>query len=112
MPPRPIPVTDPHCTYEMAHQRCRRLWGRAATHLCAMCSLRRATDWAYDGTDPTALSRPGWYGPLWFSRYPEFYMPLCRSCHVRFDIETRQAAVVNLDAPARLTRHRSPTVGS
>lgn len=63
-----------------AHQRVRRVWGSASQYPCVECG-EAASDWAYDGTDPTHIyefSRKSW---CHFSRWPEFYMPMCRSCH-------------------------------
>lgn len=63
------------------HERCKRLWGSAIRYTCVKCE-GPANDWAYDGTDPDQL-----YGPtstsskVFYSRYPEFYMPMCKQCH-------------------------------
>lgn len=67
-----------------AHWRCQKLWGSASQHSCVDCG-GRAQEWAYDGTDSTAIYRRvidtgRGYWAL-FSRFPEFYMPLCLSCH-------------------------------
>lgn len=66
------------------HYRVYRLWGSASQYACVSCG-RGAAEWAYDGTDPAELYRPvsnqqpnSWQK---FSRYPEFYKPLCKSCH-------------------------------
>ena len=73
------------CTYTAAHRRCWREWGRAADHPCVDCQTQ-AREWAYDGTDPTELCGEDEYGPgRVYSRFPEFYMPLCRQCHVTRD---------------------------
>lgn len=50
-----------------------------------------AAHWAYDGTDPTYLM--GSHNNkqrthLRYSRYPEFYMPMCAKCHRALDGET------------------------
>lgn len=75
-----------------AHVRVRELWGKANQYSCIECG-NQAAQWAYDGTDPTQLLGPprgnahiyvGWY-----SRYPEFYMPMCVGCHRRRDAAER-----------------------
>lgn len=64
-----------------AHNRCRMLWGKADQYPCIECR-KQAKDWAYDGTDPTQLYAQGSDGTwTWLSRFPEFYMPMCRKCH-------------------------------
>lgn len=66
-----------------AHYRVKRLWGKAAEYPCIECG-QPAQEWAYDGTDPTQVygqgrhSRNTW---MFYSRFPEFYMPMCLSCH-------------------------------
>lgn len=76
-------------TYVTAHMRCRRLWGPANQFLCIKCS-RQADEWAYDFTDPTELRGTVQYSGMTttemaWSRFPEFYMPLCFSCHRQLD---------------------------
>ena len=69
-----------------AHNHVVRLWGSASRYDCVSCG-EPAKDWAYDGTDPTYLlgaDRPG-NSLVRFSRFPEFYMPLCILCHKRRD---------------------------
>lgn len=77
-------LASSNLTGSSAHVRVRRTWGPASLYQCVTCSLA-AYDWAYDGTDPTHLyefSRKSW---THFSRWPEFYMPMCRRCHVGRD---------------------------
>jgi hypothetical protein len=62
--------------YQAAHRRVRKLWGRASQYPCVMCD-HQAEQWAYDWADPSSRE--------YYSDWPEFYMPLCRSCHVKFD---------------------------
>lgn len=54
-------------------------------YMCIQCD-NPAKDWAYDGTDPTQLYglRTGG-GKSFYSRFPEFYMPMCRKCHTQRD---------------------------
>lgn len=84
------------CRYNAAHQRVAKLWGSANQFPCIECG-RKARTWAYDGTDPTellSLSRKGG-NYCFYSRYPEFYMPLCDLCHNRRD---RSSAKAELNA--------------
>jgi hypothetical protein len=78
-------------TYLAAHVRVRREWGPATLYACAKCGAP-ASDWAYDGTDETQLLGIGSDRSIkrlsWYSRYPEFYMPLCRKCHGQRDGRT------------------------
>ena len=68
-----------------AHRRVIKTWGRAKDHPCVECN-NPAYDWAYDGTDPSERysqrSTGHW---VLFSSWPEFYMPMCRSCHCARD---------------------------
>ena len=74
------------CTYQAAHKRCRKIWGKASEHDCAGGCGLSAREWAYDGKDPTELCGEDEYGPgRVYSRFPEFYMPMCRSCHTERD---------------------------
>ena len=83
------PVKD-RVDYAGAHARAKRLWGSASLHPCVHCG-EQAQDWAYDHTDPTALkemTRPREgrkQAERDYSLWPEFYMPLCKSCHISFD---------------------------
>jgi hypothetical protein len=73
------------CTYRAAHRRCRNLWGSPSQYDCAGCG-GNAREWAYDGTDPIELCGSDEWGPgRVYSRFPEFYMPLCRTCHKERD---------------------------
>lgn len=75
-PPKGVVVGN-----KAAHIRIRKLWGKATEHVCVGCG-GEAHQWAYDGTDPTELPDPQ-FGR--YSLHPEFYMPMCRSCHARYD---------------------------
>lgn len=72
-------------TYHAAHCRLAALWGSASQYPCIRCG-KPAKDWAYDGADPTqrygTTSRGTW---LFYSAWPEFYMPMCRKCHHKRD---------------------------
>jgi hypothetical protein len=69
-------------TYQGAHKRVLAMWGKAKQYLCAVCG-NQAQQWAYDGTDPEQLYDASWPGRshIFFSLYPEFYLPLCTRCH-------------------------------
>jgi hypothetical protein len=83
-------VWDP-CSYSASHHRCRQLWGRVQQYPCVACR-KPAEEWAYDGKDPTELyDEKADFGTvrtiLPYSRFPEFYMPMCKSCHKRRDLQ-------------------------
>lgn len=78
----------PTLTYSGAHMRMYDLWGSASQYTCVFCR-EPAGHWAYDGTDPSELVGAKVGGSrtsdLCYSRFPEFYMPLCVSCHTGMD---------------------------
>ncbi len=88
----PIRTIFDECSYIAAHHRCRALWGSARQYPCIKCG-KPAEDWAYDGTDDKNMelydSRVDWV--VAYSRFPEFYMPMCKPCHKERDIERRLA---------------------
>jgi hypothetical protein len=60
-------------------------------HPCVACG-EPATDWAYDGTDPTERYydtgiEDAVRSILPYSRFPEFYMPMCKTCHKQRDMQ-------------------------
>jgi hypothetical protein len=78
------------CTYSAVHHRCRQLWGRVQGYTCVGCG-KPAEAWAYDGKDPTELhaEKTDWgkrRSIVPYSRFPEFYMPMCKGCHKRRDM--------------------------
>lgn len=78
------------CTYSAVHHRCRQIWGRVQQYPCIACG-NPAGEWAYDGKDPTELyvERTDWdkrKSIVPYSRFPEFYMPMCKGCHKRRDM--------------------------
>lgn len=83
---------NPEISWSAAHSRCHATWGRAAQYSCVDCD-RQAQEWAYDGTDPDELY--GRYSTtntwMYFSMWPEFYMPLCKKCHRKRD--TQKASI-------------------
>lgn len=84
------PLIGDHPTYEAAHFRVAYFRGKATDQQCAFCG-KRATDWAYDHTDPAELPRrtdPALgklHGP--YSVDLNRYIPLCKSCHKLFDLK-------------------------
>ena len=68
--------------YTASHIRVYKAKGRAADHLCAHCG-DPAEQWAYTHSDPHELTSPEGFP---YSPDPEHYMPLCRSCHKRYDL--------------------------
>lgn len=66
--------------YWSAHGRARTAKGPAKEHRCVACG-EQAAEWAYDHADPNArIERLQVFSPD-----PEHYLPLCVSCHRRFD---------------------------
>ncbi len=76
--------------YLIAHYRVSDTRGRAAERLCVHCG-DPAADWAYDHQDPGELV--GRHGDclLAYSADPDYYIPLCRPCHAKFDREWRSS---------------------
>lgn len=72
-------------TYVTVHDRLRKYRGRASQHLCQRCG-QPALDWAYRGGDPDEMTStfPRTFG-MAYSTNLEFYVPLCRVCHVAVD---------------------------
>lgn len=66
--------------YYSAHNRVKALWGKATNYLCVDCGLP-ASQWAYDGTDPDERFQEVHGYEISYSPWPEFYMPMCISCH-------------------------------
>lgn len=74
--------------YITMHQRIIRSRGKATDQTCAKCD-GSASQWAYDYSDPNAL-RDKRGCP--YSTDPGHYMPLCASCHKRFDLAQSEVA--------------------
>jgi hypothetical protein len=70
--------------YGNAHERVRQIRGPASAHPCMHCS-EPAEEWAYDHADPHERRAVGKRDAGPYSLDPNHYMPLCRSCHTRFD---------------------------
>lgn len=74
--------------YQMAHYRVKMMWGSASQYPCVGCGVV-AREWAYDGSDPGERLDTVNGFKLRYSIHPEFYKPLCVSCHRNEDIERR-----------------------
>ncbi|MFF5609828.1 hypothetical protein ACFY65_26205 [Streptomyces cellulosae] len=74
-------MTSPYA-YELAHARVKRLHGPARYYPCDFCGLG-AHDWALDWESPEVVRDQQWRA---YSPDPNFYMPLCRSCHKTYDM--------------------------
>ena len=86
--------------YLGAHCRLRNLRGRPGAHQCSLCD-RAAYDWAYTYADPDVRYDPESGRP--FSLDPNCYMPLCRSCHKRFDLNMARRQSHGTEGPSRST---------
>ena len=70
--------------YITAHNRVRKIYGKAEDHPCACCG-EPARHWAYDHKDAHEVARDGRI----YSMDPTHYWPLCIACH-RFS-DSRQS---------------------
>ena len=75
-------------SYSGAHMRVRAERGPASKFSCTKCS-KRAQEWAYDHADGAALLETRGVTALSYSADPAHYIPMCKSCHKRFDLEVR-----------------------
>lgn len=73
-------------SYTQSHIRVHKARGKAASHDCRHCESV-AAEWAYDHEDPDELTSTTGQP---YSLDPARYMPLCRSCHRKFDGITPQ----------------------
>lgn len=69
-------------SYEAIHRRVNRRLGPARQTTCVGCCVKRATEWAYDHRDPSEIVNDK---GLRYSQDVRHYVPLCRTCHRRFD---------------------------
>lgn len=69
--------------YSYAHERVRRIRGSASDYLCVLCE-GQAQEWAYDYRSADPEKALVWEN-LTYSQDPSEYVPMCHSCHVRFD---------------------------
>lgn len=77
-------------TMSAIHRRVWKLWGPASDHSCVACG-NPADEWAYDGTDESELFQQKNQCFISYSRYPEFYMPMCLPHHRHMDVAWRAA---------------------
>lgn len=84
LPPRTGGVVK----YQMAHHRVKMLWGSASIYACIFCGAP-AREWSYDGTDPSEFLENVDGCVLAYSIHPEFYRPLCVTCHRNYDVDMR-----------------------
>jgi hypothetical protein len=79
--------------YTGAHARVRYRRGPASEHTCLHCG-ERARDWALSHDTPCHRLRTGTVAgrEVVFSPDPGAYMPLCGSCHVRYDRDLQAVA--------------------
>jgi hypothetical protein len=74
--------------YLAMHKQVHRRKGKASQQSCVHCG-GQARQWAYDHLDPDErvglMTVRGEEKELRYSRNPAHYIPLCVSCHVRFD---------------------------
>jgi hypothetical protein len=78
-------------TYDAAHKRVRRAFGKATTHTCVDCGVP-AYAWSYNHRDPNEVTAErrnhggtGSLGVVQFSADPKYYEARCASCHTAFD---------------------------
>lgn len=78
--------------YHNLHYALRRARGKASEYPCAGegCE-KQATEWAWDHVGPFVEEEVLSFGMMRrvkFSRDFDRYLPLCKSCHVRLDLQT------------------------
>lgn len=74
----------PKHAYVTAHDRIRRVRGKASARDCVTCG-RQAHDWAYNHEQPDPQEIINEAG-LVYSDDPSYYTPMCRKCHRQFDV--------------------------
>lgn len=77
--------TGDDATYSAAHQRVRKLRGRASDAPCVDCGAA-AAQWSYDRNDPNEKSGEYQGRPTVYSTDADHYSPRCVPCHKRFDL--------------------------
>lgn len=101
--PRPV---SPRDTWRKIHHHLQRTRGKARQYACKHCG-NPAKDWCYDNADPDVRFTPGTAMP--FSAKVEHYIPLCGSCHKRFDNLNRARDVISETA---ILRNQQKTIES
>lgn len=74
---------SPKHAYVTAHERVRRVRGKASGYPCTRCPSP-AYDWAYNNDSPDPEAKTDHRGRV-YSDSPGFYIPMCRRCHRNFD---------------------------
>ena len=74
----------PKHAYVTAHDRIRRVRGKASAQDCVNCG-GQAHDWAYNHEQPDPQELTNEAG-LVYSNDPSYYTPMCRKCHRQFDV--------------------------
>ena len=87
--------------YRGAHEQLEALHGKAREHGCWLCP-KQASDWAYLRCATTPLWDTG--RSRWYSDNLADYAPLCRSCHLKLDWDTRH---ISLWPEASVESHRA-----
>lgn len=82
-------------TYSGIHYRLKSERGPAKDYACVQCG-GRAADWAYDNIDASALIDPD--RGVSYSLNTSHYLPMCRTCHRRFDNAVAGRAACGTDA--------------
>ena len=75
-------------SYNAIHTRIRQDRGHARGYACVRCASR-ARDWAYDHSDPNELVDP--HLGFAYSLDQARYVPMCKSCHSKFDRKMQEA---------------------
>lgn len=96
----PRPSTE-RPTWKAMHHRLHARRGRASEHTCAYCTAS-AKDWAYDNSDPNEVVDVTM--GMAFSLDLDRYVPMCRSCHKRFDLLHKARDVISESAILRHQR--------
>lgn len=82
-PKKPVPEQP---SYAAAHQRLKKVRGRAADHQCVDCD-EPAKHWSYSNNAPDQIVGIHQGYRVVYSLDPKQYAPRCARCHKRFDME-------------------------
>jgi hypothetical protein len=87
-----VPIRDgtaDNIGYHAAHDRVRAARGSASLYPCAWSGCESpASDWAYDGMDPSEKRGIEHKTELKYSTDPSHYIAMCKTHHIRFDAPT------------------------
>jgi hypothetical protein len=76
-------------TYRSIHEKVQSHYGPASLHGCRHCGVEAAEEWAYNGKDPNEKTEIYRGKNVVFGTSIKFYIPLCKSCHHKFDNTVR-----------------------